>query len=412
MATEAEVVPGLAEGVSGLSDQRSTDPPALPTRTKSRLTNILAYVHLRNIHGSTGAGRTARQIVEHLAMRPDVGLTVLADAADKTRILPLVQEPWTSYRYRTFQKDTTPQQAQWFFLDAPKAESYWPETDIVFCTGESYVPTKKAKLVVTAHDAGYFEQGSHVRDVTYWKTRLKWELLYKKLDRRVDMFHTVSQFSADRLGHFFPHIKSRIRWVHNGVTPHFFGKVAPEGKRFVEEAGLAERPFVLVPGGLHFRKNAELILAATPMLLQRFPDLIVAVVNHTNPVYAEKAKAFAPRVKLLGFVSDEALHALYTAATVVWYPSRYEGFGLPVVEAMACGASVVASNSSSIPEIAGDAATLVDPGSAKAHFDAISSLLTDPRAREQFAEMGRAHAARFTWAACAAELKQAFDSLL
>ena len=372
---------------------------------------ILAYVHLRNIHGSTGAGRTARQITEHLAMREDVDLRVLADASDMSRILPLVKEPWTGYRFHSFQADTSRQQARWFFLDRPKAEHYWPEADVVFCTGESYVPVKRARLVMTAHDAGYFEPGAHIRDSTYWKTRLKWELLYRKLERKVDAFHTVSQFSADRLAHFFPSTRSRIRWVHNGVTPLFFGKVDPAGQRYVEDVGLGSRPFVLVPGGLHFRKNAELILQATPTLLKRFPDLIIAIVNHTNPAYAQKAMLLGPRVMLLGFVPDEALHALYTAATVVWYPSRYEGFGLPVVEAMACGASVVASNSSSIPEIAGDAGVLVDPVDANAHVDAITGLLTDGRARTALAVAGRVRASRFTWTACASELKRHFDAL-
>ncbi len=383
-----------------------------PISKVTRQLNLLAYVHLRNIHGSTGAGRTARQIVEHLAQRPDVTLRVLADEADRQRILPLVQQPWTGYNYSTFTRDTTAQQARWFFLDSPKAETFWPEADIVFCTGESYVPVRKAKLVMTAHDAGYFEPAAHTRDATYWKTRLKWELLYKKLERKVDLFHTVSQFSADRLAHFFPSIKSRLRVAYNGVTPHFFGPVAPSGRQFVVDAGLASRPFVLVPGGLHFRKNADLILAALPSLLERFPDLVVAIVNHTNPIYADRARALSPRVQLLGFVPDEALHALYNAATVVWYPSRYEGFGLPIVEAMASGASVVASNSSSIPEIAGDAATLVDPGNPDAHIDAISMLLTDSRARLHFGEAGFKRAALFTWDKCAASLKRDFDAIL
>jgi len=374
--------------------------------------NVLAYVHLRNIHGSTGAGRTARQITEHLALREDVNLRILADASDKARILPLVRDPWTGYRYHTFADDTSRQQARWFFLDSPRAEQFWPKAEVVFCTGESYVPVRKAKLVMTAHDAGYFEPGAHIRNANYWRTRLKWELLYKKLTRRVDMFHTVSAFSAERLAHFFPAIKDRIRWVHNGVTPHFFQPVDSAGRQFVEQAGLVDRPFVLVPGGLHFRKNAELILQAIPMLQKRFPELIVAVVNHTNPVYAAQAAQLGERVRLLGFVSDEALHALYSAATVVWYPSRYEGFGLPVVEAMACGASVVASDSSSIPEIAGDAALLVDPGNPAAHAEAISSLLSDVRARAHFAQAGKVHARQFTWGACAGELKRHFDSLL
>ncbi len=374
--------------------------------------NLLAYVHLRNIHGSTGAGRTARQIVEHLATRADTNLRVLADAGDSRRILPLVNQPWTGYRYHTFDEDTSRQQARWFFLDSPKAETFWPEAQIVFCTGESYVPVQRARLVVTAHDASYFEPGAHLRDRSYWKQRLKWSLLYRKLGRRVDMIHTVSQFSADRLAHFFPQLADRIRAVHNGVTPHFFDPVPAAGKAYLEEAGLAQRPYVLVPGGLHFRKNAELILAASPILLKQFPDLVIAVVNHSNPVYADQARALGERFRLLGFVSDEALHALYAAAQVVWFPSRYEGFGLPVVEAMACGAPVVASNSSSIPEIAGSAALLVDPVAPQAHVDAIHSLLTDEPARARLSVAGHARARLFTWNNCAAALRQHFGSLL
>jgi glycosyltransferase involved in cell wall biosynthesis len=373
---------------------------------------LLSYVHLRNIHGSTGAGRTARQIVEHLGQRDDVSLRVLADASDSERILPLVQEPWTSYRYHLFEADTSRQQAQWFLLDRPAAESYWPEAQVVFCTGESYVPATKAKLAVTMHDAGYFDEGVHHRDLQYWKTHVKWRLLFSKLDRRADMFHTVSQFSAERLAHFFPQFASRIRWVYNGVTPHFFGPVPQEGRDFVERAGLNSRPYVLVPGGLHFRKNAELILSASAMLLGRFPELVIAVVNHSNPMYAEQSKSLGERFRLLGFVPDEALHALYAAAQVVWYPSRYEGFGLPIVEAMACGAPVVGSNSSSIPEIAGDAAMLVAASDAAAHANAITELLRDSRERAKLAAAGLARAPRFTWANCAAELKRDFDSLL
>ncbi len=378
-------------------------------RTSLRL---LAYVHLRNIHGSTGAGRTARQIVEHLALRDDLELRVLADKADSERILPLVREPWTGYRYHSFLPDTSRQQAKWFFLDRPRAESFWSDVQVVFCTGESYVPVKKARLAVTAHDASYFEPNAHERNTSYVKQRLKWQLLYKKLERRVDMIHTVSQFSADRLAHFFPKLASRIHCVHNGVTPHFFDPIPLAGREYVQQAGLAARPFVLVPGGLHFRKNAELILKASTTLLETFPDLVIAVVNHSNPAYVEQARLLGPRFQLLGFVTDEALHALYSLAQVVWFPSRYEGFGLPVIEAMACGAPVVASNSSSIPEIAGKAALLLDPSSPAEHIDAVGFLLTNTELRAELSQAGRARAADFTWTKCASQLKSHFDSLL
>ncbi len=374
--------------------------------------NLLAYVHLRNIYRSTGAGRVARQLIEHLARRGDVDLHVLADPSDHARIVPLVGAPWDRFPYHFFEHETSRQQARWFFLNRPRAEQFWAHAQVVFCSAESYVPKGKARLAVTLHDAAYFEPDAHRRDRAFSSQRLKWQLLYRKLARRADLFHTVSHFSAERLGHFFPAIRSRLRVVHNAVTPHFFEPVTSIGLAYVAELGLAERPFVLLPGGLHFRKNAELVLAAWPLLRDLYPDLVLAVVNHSDPVYTTRATALGERFRVLGFVPEEGLRALYGAARVVWFPSRYEGFGLPVVESMACGTPVVASRASSLPEIAGNAALLAPPDSARSHVQAIEALLRDGYLHAELARRGQLRAREFTWSRSAEQLKTHFEGLL
>lgn len=390
-------------------------PGALHTTPRARTAalRLLAYVHLRNIHGSTGAGRVARQLVEHLARRDDVALTVLADARDQARILPLVGEPWTSFAYRTFSRDTSRQQALWYTLNRPPAESYLPDAQVVFCTGESFVPTRRARLAVTVHDAAYFDEGAHLVDRAARLQALKWRLLFGRLSRSADLIHTVSGFSAERIAHHFPALAPRLRVVPNGVTPHFFAPVTAHGVAEMQQAGLGEdRPFLLVPGGLHFRKNADLILAAAPRLLALDPELELVIVNHSHPQYAARAAALGDRVRVFGFVSDDLLRALYGAARVVWFPSRYEGFGLPLVEAMAAGTPVVASNAASVPEIAGPAALLVDPAAPEAHVDAIAHLLNDEGAGNHLRAQGRLRAAQFTWSGAASQLRHHFEALL
>ena len=373
--------------------------------------NVLAYVHLRNIHRSTGAGRVARQLTEHVALRERVNMHILADQADYQTIVPQVGLPWTGFPYHLFANDTSKQQARWLITHRPKAEDFWPEAQIIHCTGESYVPTSRSKLVVTMHDAAIFEKSAHPRTLATWKQQLKWRILYGTLARTADLFHTVSQFSADRLAHFFPSMRNRLRVIHNAVPQRFFEPVNGAGEEFLARTGLAQKRYILVPGGLHYRKNAELILRAWPILRERLPDVTLAISGHCQPDLAAQAKQLAS-LQLTGFVDDDQLCALYHGAQVVWFPSRYEGFGIPVVEAMACGTPVVASNSSSIPEIAGQDALLVSPTSVEENVEAIATLLNHPAERERLSALSRQRAARFTWPQAAEQLQALYASLL
>jgi glycosyltransferase involved in cell wall biosynthesis len=366
---------------------------------------LLAYVHLRRIHNATGAGRVVRNIIEQLQLLGQDEIRILADRADHKDIIPKVGKPWSDYRYLEFGLDTSWQQALWIATDRPRAERWWPEAEVLYCPSESYVPTKRAKSVVTLHDASYFEPSALPRDSGFARQKAKWQILYRKLERKVDMFHTVSRFSAERIAHFFPAMRDRLRVVHNGVTERFFLPPNAAGEAEIARLGLTGRPFILLSGGLSYRKNADVALAAWPRLRAMHPDLMLVVPGHCDPIYIEQAKALGPSILMAGYVSDDTLCSLYHAARLVWFPSLYEGFGIPVAEAMACGAALVASASSSIPEVAGDAALLVDPALAERHVEALDSLLIDESARAALAARGLERGRRFTWKESAVTLR-------
>ena len=373
---------------------------------------ILDYVHLRNIYKSTGVGRVARELTEHLAARPDVDLRILADKGDHAAFVPKVGEPWTSFSYCFFTRDTSRQQALWYLLDAPKAESYWPEAEIMYCTAESYVPVSRARLAVACHDMQLFEPEAHPMSRWLLQQRVKWQLMFRRLGETAHMIQTISQFSADRIAHYFPPLRDRIRVIHNAVSREFFQPVTASGNEVLGQLGLEETPYLLLPGGLHFRKNAELVLELWPEIQRRRPELKLVITSHNTPVYAERSKLL-PSIVFSGFLSEEALVALYHRAELVWFPSKYEGFGMPVLEAMACGAPVVSSTSSALPEICGGAAAaMVSPDRPGEHLEAILGLLDDHPAQQRASDAGQAHARTFTWQRSADQLMQAFAALL
>jgi alpha-1,3-rhamnosyl/mannosyltransferase len=169
--------------------------------------------------------------------------------------------------------------------------------------------------------------------------------------------------------------------------------------------GLGGRPYVLAVGTLEPRKNLPRLIAAWTRLPEELRSAhALALVGPRGWDDEEVlAAARAAGVRLLGRVGDAQLHALYANATAFAYPSLYEGFGLPVLEAMAAGAPVLTSLSSSLPEVAGDAALLVDPRDTAAIAAGLERLLRDAGLRERLRVAGRARAAAFSWERTARE---------
>jgi glycosyltransferase involved in cell wall biosynthesis len=374
--------------------------------------NVLAYIHLRRIVGSTGAGRVARCLTENLCKLGGLDVRVLGDRSDYLNFVPQAGSPWTELKHYLFEKDTSVQQARWLFFSNPSAEEYWSHVDVVFCPAESYVPVKKSRLVVTLHDAAHLEPSLRKMSLASLKQRIKWNYLYRVLEKKATAFHTVSQFSADRLSYYWPGIKDRVHVVHNGIADCFFRLPSQHAIESVRGLGLETREFVLFPSGLDHRKNADLVLTAWPRLLQKNPNLKLVITSRaSDPIYVKRAGSLSDSIRFLGHVDDDCLNALYRSAAVVWFPSLYEGFGMPALEAMACGATVVASDNAAIPEVTGGAAILVHPAKPDDHVEALDTIYRNEALGGHYAALGVTRAQHFTWMNSALRMKTLLESV-
>lgn len=186
--------------------------------------------------------------------------------------------------------------------------------------------------------------------------------------------------------------------VPNGVDPRYFD-AAPLAPPLLQELGL-DGPFVLHAGGAARRKNLHALADAWPLIHRERPELRLAL---AGPEHPERTALFdgQPGVRLLGRLSDERMPGLVAAAAVVVVPSLYEGFGLPVLEAMAANVPVVAANTSSLPEVAGGHAILTEPDAAAIAAGIIDATAGGSALRSMIID-GRAHAAQYTWERSAA----------
>jgi alpha-1,3-rhamnosyl/mannosyltransferase len=202
----------------------------------------------------------------------------------------------------------------------------------------------------------------------------------------------------------------KIVAIHSGVAEPFF-HVSPESAAEVRERYGLRRPFVLSIGTVEPRKNLDGLIGAFQALPESARDefelVLAGPMGWAGRATVERVRA----VRYLGYVPERDIAGLTAAATVFAYPSLYEGFGFPVAQAMAAGVPVVTSNVSALPEIAGDAAMLVDPRSQSELSDALNRLLLSPDLRERLASQGRQRAQQFRWEICAAKSWQFFREI-
>ena len=210
----------------------------------------------------------------------------------------------------------------------------------------------------------------------------------------------------------------RVVTVPNGVGAEFQPAAPAEVAAFRAARGLPDR-FILFLGTLEPRKNLRRLLEAYASLRAHhgaaLPPLVIAGGKgwFYEEIYAAAAElALLDAVIFPGYIPAEDLPWWYRAAELFVYPSIYEGFGLPVLEAMACGTPVVTSTASSLPEVAGDAARLVPPEDTDALADAIDGVLSTPVLREQMCEAGLRQAARFSWSATARSTAEVYRAAL
>jgi glycosyltransferase involved in cell wall biosynthesis len=200
---------------------------------------------------------------------------------------------------------------------------------------------------------------------------------------------------------------ARVRVVYEGIDREF--EPAPEDAvRRIRAQYSQGAPYLLMVGAIEPRKNHYAAVEALARLRAAgYPHkLLIAGAKGwmTEPIFQHaRRSSVADAVSFLGFVPQQDLPALYSAADVFLLPSWYEGFGFIVLEAMACGTPVVCSNVGSLPEITGDAALTVAPQDVAGLVQSIRNVLTQPKLRQTMARLGRANAARFHWSTCAQE---------
>ena len=212
---------------------------------------------------------------------------------------------------------------------------------------------------------------------------------------------TVSEFSRQELCRFYPVDPAKVVVVPNGVGAEF--QPASAATAAADQAILARHdlrtPYILALGNIHPRKNLARVLEAYCCLRQQ-RDAAPVMVWAGMPRWDSSellGQARAAAVILTGFVAQADLPALYRQATMLVYPSLYEGFGLPPLEAMACGTPVVTSNTTSLPEVVGEAALTVDPTNTGEITAAMARLLDDASLRQHLHRAGLARAAEFSW---------------
>lgn len=269
----------------------------------------------------------------------------------------------------------------------------------VFLSPDGYVSLLSRKpTVAVIHDLNFehFPQDLPALARWYYRTFFKW------FARKAAVVATVSNFSMLDIEIRYKVPKEKLRVVYNGVGEGF--KPLPEKKQVaVREEFFGGNEYFFYVGSIHPRKNISRLIEAFDLFKSETDNSIKLVIAGARYWWTEEMEdtidAIDHREDIIftGRIPDEELYQMMGAAKALTYVSYFEGFGIPVIEAMKCGVPVITSDQTSLPEIAGDAAILVDPFSHVAISDAMKKIISNDDLRESMIEKGKLRAGEFTW---------------
>jgi len=332
-----------------------------------------------------GRGRYVRELLTALERLPE--------AADEKFVL-YARQPWG---------DLDPRRFTWSLVSLPDplwhlaAASRANRETRAFLSTNSYLTAwfTRVPTSVVVYDLVPFIETAHGQSRA---ARIERATIRPAL-RRARALPCISESTRTDLERLFPRTRGRTSVTPLAADPSFAEPAATPGHPALT------RPYVLAVGTLEPRKNLLRLLDAwldmDESLREGYDLALVGPRGWDDDAIV--AKAAAAKAKLLGRVDDSELRALYAGASAFAYPSLYEGFGLPPLEAMAAGAPVLTSNISSLPEVVGDAALTVDPYDVAAIRDGLAALLSDPTLAADLRRRGRLRAAGFDWARTARE---------
>ncbi|MCX6306813.1 MAG: glycosyltransferase family 1 protein [Bacteroidetes bacterium] len=294
---------------------------------------------------------------------------------------------------------------------------------ILHCTGNTGPIICKIPMIITLHDIIYMET-SYIKLLTgtgtpYQKFGNNYrKFIVPRLVNKVRKFITVSQAEKQRIASFF-NIRddNRLAFVYNGVGEHFRPVTYPMELQLAKNRyGLPDNFFFFL-GNTDPKKNVKGTLQAFSTFVTQTDNdfqLVIADYDQSNVEIILKeigAMSLMNRILLTGYIPNISLPAVYSLSTLFLYPSLRESFGIPILEAMACGVPVITSNLSSMPEVAGEAALLVDPYLPGEIADAMALLSADVKLRDQYIAKGLLQAAKFTWKSTASNILNQYQEI-
>ncbi len=296
----------------------------------------------------------------------------------------------------------------------PRCDIFWsPHYNIPL------LPVRARKRVVTIHDVFHLA----FSDRLSLPQRFYAALMINSAVRLSDKVITVSEFSKSEIVRFTGVREDRIEVVYNGIDRNSFRVIRDSSpiKAVGAKYGLPER-FVLYVGNVKPHKNLVRLLRAFERLTRYgVEDHGLVVVGKKEGFITGDEEIFRmlkcnadleKRVLFTGYVENEELPLLYNSASLFVFPSLYEGFGLPPLEAMACGCPTVVSSAASLPEVCGDAAYYVDPHDVDSIADGMRRVLTDDDLRRRLVAKGHERVARFSWESAAGRILRLFEEVL